>query len=246
MIKLIETLEEILEMFDFVEDNIVEFEELPIKNRLAIANTISELAREVDYMGKSEHLLCKEGYSIARTSGLLSTNPLCTSFSIDKMKCYLTFVDDEETVGCGKFTNPYRLIFGSTMDFVELCTLECFELLYTKAREGYAQQIYDVLTKPQRLRVLHYTQFGVDIEPFEICVNNLLEAHNVMDTLANYDYYQYDNQIKPDYRNYQCLEIWNDLNKLWCDWVDIEFWTNDVSVLIDRYEEYKLVNKVKI
>ena len=212
MIKLIKTLEEILEIFDFADNGAEDYEDLSLRDKLVIANSFSELAREVDYISKSEHLLCGEGYSIARIIGsslLAPTNPLCTCFDINEIRCYLTFVDYEETVGMGNFTNPYRLVFGSDLQFEGLCTVDSFELLYTKARKAYAQQIYDILTKPQDLRISHHPQLGADIEPFEIHVDNLLEAYTIMNTLANYDLYQYYHRIKPDYCNCQILEIWD-------------------------------------
>lgn len=223
MIELIETLEEILEIFEFSGDNVMEFEDLSVENRLAIANSISELESEVDYIGR------------------IGGKQLCTNFFIKSLHCNFTFFEIKGDSLDRLTNNPYKIMFDSSdfllqQKFEKLNTMGCFELLYAIAREAYAQQIYSILTESQRLKILHYAQVGADIEPFEVYANNLLEAHNAMNTLANYDLYQYDNRIKPDYNSCQFLEVYNGIE--WCDWIDEDLWTNDVSDLVDLYEEY--------
>ena len=58
-----------------------------------------------------------------------------------------------------------------------------------------------------------------------------------MNTLANYDLFQYENNIKPDYCNTTVLEEYNEDSQEWVDWCDEE-------TGIDDLEEYFEVNKM--
>jgi hypothetical protein len=58
-----------------------------------------------------------------------------------------------------------------------------------------------------KLRVCHYPQ--IPCEPFIVGVDTLEEAKKMMDTLADYDLFQYNNKIKPDYSNMTILEQWD-------------------------------------
>ena len=49
--------------------------------------------------------------------------------------------------------------------------------------------------------------------PFHVPVSSVQEGVRIMDVLAKYDRFQFDNNIKPDYCNAGGLEMW-DLN---CD-----------------------------
>jgi hypothetical protein len=44
-------------------------------------------------------------------------------------------------------------------------------------------------------------------KPFHVPVSTLEEAMLILDTLARYDIYQYENKIKPDYSNAGGLEV---------------------------------------
>ena len=62
------------------------------------------------------------------------------------------------------------------------------------------------------------------MKAFEVWVNNLEEAALLLDTLANYDQFQYDNNIKPDYCNAGGLMIWDNEDEngiCWIDWYDV-------------------------
>ena len=68
--------------------------------------------------------------------------------------------------------------------------------------------------------------------PFHVPVSSVQEGVRIMDVLANYDRFQFDNRIKPDYCNAGGLEMW-DLNcdgegtAGWCSWYDEETGTDD-------------------
>jgi hypothetical protein len=70
----------------------------------------------------------------------------------------------------------------------------------------------------QKLRVYWIPQ--VPGEAFYVDVANLVEAKLLLDTLANYDIFQFDNRIKGDYCNAGGLEVWED--EEWCEWWDEE------------------------
>jgi len=65
-------------------------------------------------------------------------------------------------------------------------------------------------------------------KPFLVMVDDLKQAKLLLDTLANYDRFQFDNNIKPDYSNVGGLEIWDeDLDpdehgSKWSTWYDPE------------------------
>jgi len=54
--------------------------------------------------------------------------------------------------------------------------------------------------------------------PFFVNVKELSEANLVLDTLAYYDLFQLENNIKPDYSNAGGLEIFEEGE--WIDWYD--------------------------
>jgi hypothetical protein len=63
------------------------------------------------------------------------------------------------------------------------------------------------------------------MKPFVVPVNSVEEAHLLLDTLAAYDKFQFDNKIKPDYSNVGGLSVWDDDSDGegtpgWIDWED--------------------------
>lgn len=83
---------------------------------------------------------------------------------------------------------------------------------------------------PQKLRVWWIPQ--VPGKPFHVPVKNVNEAKLLLNTLANYDLFQFENKIKPDYCNAGGLEVYevtDDEAKIseWCEW------TNDDGDSID-------------
>ena len=68
--------------------------------------------------------------------------------------------------------------------------------------------------KEGQLRVWHIPQ--VPGKPFRVEVNTIHEAMIVLKVLANYDIFQFENKIKPDYCNAAGLEVYR--NGEWEEW----------------------------
>jgi hypothetical protein len=83
-----------------------------------------------------------------------------------------------------------------------------------------------------KLRVSHFPQ--IPCKSFIVEVASLEEAKKIMDTLANYDLFQYENNIKPDYCNSTVLEYWDEEEQDWLSWCDEETGIDD----LDEYLEY--------
>ena len=58
----------------------------------------------------------------------------------------------------------------------------------------------------------------VPMQPFRVEVATVREAKLLLDTLAKYDIFQFENRIKPDYCNAGGLEVFEDGE--WCEWYD--------------------------
>lgn len=84
-----------------------------------------------------------------------------------------------------------------------------------------------------KLRVWWVPQLGTDATTFYVPVESVEEAKKVMDILAAYDQFQYDNDIKPDYCNAGGLEMWDEDAQEWNDW----FYEDDDSYY-DDVDEY--------
>ena len=55
-------------------------------------------------------------------------------------------------------------------------------------------------------------------KPFEVTVASVDEARKLLDVLAKYDIFQFENRIKPDYCNAGGLVVFQDGD--WFDWED--------------------------
>lgn len=64
------------------------------------------------------------------------------------------------------------------------------------------------------LRVWHIPQ--VPGKPFHVPVIDVAMAMKILDALADYDNFQFQNRIKPDYCNASGLEIFE--NGAWVEW----------------------------
>lgn len=88
------------------------------------------------------------------------------------------------------------------------------------------------------LRVWHIPQ--IPGKPFHVPVKTVREAVNVMRILADYDLFQFENRIKPDYSNAQGLEIYEpddgDGKPGWCSWYDEETGHDDPEEYLEEYE----------
>lgn len=58
------------------------------------------------------------------------------------------------------------------------------------------------------------------MEAFQVPVTTLREARLILNTLAEYDKFQFENNIKPDYCNAGGLSAFD--GKEWIDWYDLE------------------------
>lgn len=88
------------------------------------------------------------------------------------------------------------------------------------------------------LRVWHIPQ--VPGKPFHVYVDTPQEAQRLVNVLAQYDLFQYENRIKPDYCNASGLEEYLSDdgygNPGWCEWCDeetgdcIDEWVDPTSI----------------
>lgn len=67
-----------------------------------------------------------------------------------------------------------------------------------------------------KLRVWHIPQ--VPMKAFHVEVETPEEAIKVLDIFAQYDLFQFENRVKPDYCNAQGLEEWDEQEGNWCEW----------------------------
>ena len=74
----------------------------------------------------------------------------------------------------------------------------------------------------KKLRVWWIPQVGFGIDSFKVEVPDLKSAALILNTLANYDLYQLENNIKPDYASAGGLEVWNESDEYWEEWFDEE------------------------
>lgn len=70
-----------------------------------------------------------------------------------------------------------------------------------------------------QFRVWHNCQIG-KVNNFYTKVNSIEEAWNMINTLAQYDIFQYENRIKPDYCNSNGLEYFDEEENDWLEWYD--------------------------
>lgn len=69
-----------------------------------------------------------------------------------------------------------------------------------------------------KLRIEHFPQ--IPCKPFIVPINSIEEALLVFDVLADYDLFQYENRIKPDYANITILNYWDEEEQEWLNWTD--------------------------
>lgn len=84
-----------------------------------------------------------------------------------------------------------------------------------------------------KLRVYWHPQ--VPREAFHVDVRNLREARLVHDSLANYDLFQVERRIKPDYCNMGGLEVFIDGE--WEEWEDPDTCESIGDLSPERIEE---------
>lgn len=87
----------------------------------------------------------------------------------------------------------------------------------------------------KKLRVWWIPQ--IPMKSFYVEVKTLEQADLILTTLADYDIFQLENNIKPDYLNTGGLQIFDEDEKDWLDWYDEE---NGMD--FDEYRE-EVLNK---
>ena len=68
-----------------------------------------------------------------------------------------------------------------------------------------------------KLRVWWIPQVGIE-ETFYVPVNTAEEGKKLLDTLAAYDAFQLQNNVKSDYCNVGGLQMFDEEEGEWCDW----------------------------
>lgn len=74
----------------------------------------------------------------------------------------------------------------------------------------------------------------VPMKAFEVHVDNIDEAILILETLASYDTFQYENKIKPDYSNVGGLVVYE--NDEWVDWLTDDGDGDIYSIINDKIE----------
>lgn len=95
----------------------------------------------------------------------------------------------------------------------------------------------------EKLRIWWIPQ--VPMNAFKVDINSIKEAKNVLHILAEYDKFQFENNIKPDYSNTGGLEYFDEDNKEWSEFEDDE--GNDIwnTNLIDTSRKLKDLKEKK-
>lgn len=88
--------------------------------------------------------------------------------------------------------------------------------------------------EPNKTRLQVWWIPQIPMQPFEVEVNSVREAKKLLDVLAKYDAFQFENRIKPDYANAGGLVEWDAEANEWVDWY------NDKGEGIDDLEMEQL------
>lgn len=87
----------------------------------------------------------------------------------------------------------------------------------------------------KKLRVWWIPQ--VPMEPFYVAVSSVEEGVKTMNTLADYDRFQFENRVKPDYCNAGGLQEYVEEEGEWADWYDEESGEDDPEAFLDALRE---------
>lgn len=68
------------------------------------------------------------------------------------------------------------------------------------------------------LRIWHIPQVGADIQPFHVPVADVQSAKLLLNTLWDYDNFQLENKIKPDFASVSGLQVFEEGE--WLEWID--------------------------
>ena len=89
-----------------------------------------------------------------------------------------------------------------------------------------------------KLRIWHIPQ--IPMEPFHVEVGFIDEAKMLLRVLADYDLFQYNHNVKPDYSNASGLSVWDDDDQEWVDWYDEASGEDDIWALMHHDAAQKL------
>lgn len=85
-----------------------------------------------------------------------------------------------------------------------------------------------------KLRIWHNCQVG-SVNNFYVDVDSVEQAWKILNTLWNYDLFQYKNNVKPDYCNMSGFEYYDEEEKDWCEWYDDDGY--DIKAHFENLEE---------
>jgi hypothetical protein len=83
----------------------------------------------------------------------------------------------------------------------------------------------------KKLRVWWIPQ--VPMNAFYVNVSSIEEGVKFMTVLADYDLFQYENNVKPDYSNVGGLQEYNEDEGEWVDWYDDETGEDDPEAYLE-------------
>lgn len=89
----------------------------------------------------------------------------------------------------------------------------------------------------KKIRVAHFPQ--IPCKAFYVEVKDVEEAKLISDTLANYDLFQYENNIKGDYANATVVEEYCKEEGEWISWSDDETGIDDIDDYFEHREKVK-------
>ena len=95
--------------------------------------------------------------------------------------------------------------------------------------EYYIKEELQKYKVDQPLRVYWIPQ--IPMEPFYQEVDSIKEGVLLLETLAKYDLFQLENNVKPDFSNAGGLQVYDENDNEWVDWIDD--YGMDINELID-------------
>jgi hypothetical protein len=90
--------------------------------------------------------------------------------------------------------------------------------------------------KEVKLRVWYIPQLGNNAPIFRVKVESVEEAEKLLDTMWNYDIFQFENHIKPDYCNASGLEYYDEELGEWQEYYDEE--GRDIDEIIKNDDRF--------
>ena len=67
------------------------------------------------------------------------------------------------------------------------------------------------------------------MKPFTVDISSVEEGAKILDVLADYDKFQFENKLKPDYCNAGGIRVWDEVDNEWADWFDEETGEDDLN-----------------